>query len=90
MLASQLHCCRERAQAGSHESAIRPRKGFEVASNDTTTKLRVFVNRRKVDLETDEMTGAELLQAAEFEGQGWDLLRLQGEGDPSGGIRANP
>jgi hypothetical protein len=36
------------------------------------------------------MTGAELLQAAEFEGQGWDLLRLQGEGDPSGGIRANP
>lgn len=48
-------------------------------------KLHVFVNRRKLDLGADEMTAAELLRAAGFEGEGWDLLRLQGEGDPTGG-----
>jgi hypothetical protein len=31
------------------------------------------------------MTGAELLAAAGFEGDEWDLLELKGEGDPSGG-----
>ena len=59
-------------------------------SETTTTKtgrttIHVFVNRRKLELETDELTGAELLERAGFEGQAWDLLRLQGEGDPSGG-----
>lgn len=48
-------------------------------------KLHIFVNRRKLDLEQDEMTVAELVTVAGFEGQGWDVLRLQGEGDPSGG-----
>lgn len=47
--------------------------------------VHVFVNRRKIEVPTDTMTGAELLEAAEFEGQGWDLLQLQGEGDPTGG-----
>ena len=47
--------------------------------------VHVFVNRKKIELSTDTMTGAELLEAAEFEGQGWDLLKLQGEGDPTGG-----
>ncbi len=50
-----------------------------------TTKIHVFVNRRKIDLEADELTGEQLLRAAGFEGNQWDLLRLQGEGDPSGG-----
>lgn len=49
------------------------------------TKVHVFVNRRKVELDQRAMTGAELLKAAGFDGQGWDLLRLQGEGDPTGG-----
>ena len=47
--------------------------------------VHVFVNRQKVELETDIVTGAQLLQAAGFEGQQWDLLELQGEGDPTGG-----
>ena len=51
----------------------------------TTTKIHVFVNRRKVDLDMEELTGEELLRAADFEGKQWDLLKLQGEGDPSGG-----
>jgi hypothetical protein len=51
----------------------------------TQTKLHVFVNRKKVDLERDRMTGAELLLEAGFQGDGWDLLRLRGEGDPTGG-----
>ena len=51
----------------------------------TTTKIHVFVNRRKVDLDTEELTGAQLLSAADFEGNEWDLFKLQGEGDPSGG-----
>lgn len=48
-------------------------------------KFHIFVNRRKLDLEQAEMTVAELVTAAGFEGQGWDVLQLQGEGDPSGG-----
>lgn len=48
-------------------------------------KIHVFVNRKKLDLDRSQLTGAELLAAAGFEGQAWDLLRLQGEGDPTGG-----
>lgn len=49
------------------------------------TKVEVFVNRRKLELHDAELTGAELLEAAGFQGAGWDLLKLQGEGDPTGG-----
>ncbi len=48
-------------------------------------QLHVFVNRRKVDLDRNEMTVADLVAAASFQGQDWDVLRLQGEGDPTGG-----
>lgn len=47
--------------------------------------IHVTVNRKKVELFRDRMTGAELLEAAGFEGDEWDLLELQGEGDPTGG-----
>lgn len=49
------------------------------------TKIHVFVNRQKVDLEQEEITGERLLREAGFEGNEWDLFKLQGEGDPSGG-----
>lgn len=48
-------------------------------------KLFVFVNRKKVELDRERLTGEELLAAARFAGKEWDLLKLQGEGDPSGG-----
>jgi len=47
--------------------------------------IHVFVNRRKVEFSTTEVTGRQLLEAAGFTGQGWDILQLQGEGDPTGG-----
>jgi hypothetical protein len=49
------------------------------------TKIHVFVNRRKVELDQDELTAAQLLEAAGFQGEEWDLFQLQGEGDPTGG-----
>ncbi len=49
------------------------------------TGIHVFVNRRKVELDVQDLTGEQLLRAAGFEGNEWDLLRLQGEGDPTGG-----
>jgi len=49
------------------------------------TKVEVFVNRRKLELHNTQMTGAELLEAAGFDGAAWDLFKLQGEGDPTGG-----
>jgi hypothetical protein len=49
-----------------------------------TKQVQVFVNRRKVDLESP-LTGGQLLAQTGFEGQEWDLLLLQGEGDPTGG-----
>ena len=56
------------------------------AEKGTQVAVHVFVNRKKVELETDQMTGAEFLEATGFQGQAWDLLQLQGEGDPTGGI----
>lgn len=49
-----------------------------------TATIHVFVNRRKLELHSTEMTGRQLLAAAGF-GEGYDLLLLQGEGDPTGG-----
>jgi hypothetical protein len=48
-------------------------------------KLHVFVNRKKVEFEQSPVTVAELLTHAGFAGNEWDLLQLQGEGDPTGG-----
>lgn len=48
-----------------------------------STAVHVFVNRRKLELDSTE-TGRQLLAAAGF-GEGYDLLQLQGEGDPTGG-----
>ena len=50
----------------------------------TTTKTHIFINRRKYEVEEGTMTGREILALAGF-AEGYDLLQLQGEGDPSGG-----
>ena len=47
--------------------------------------FHIFVNRRKIPIDDATVTGAQLLDLADFEGTQWDLLQLQGEGDPSGG-----
>ncbi len=49
-----------------------------------TKTIHIFVNRRKLEVESSEMTGRQILAAAGF-GEGYDLLQLQGEGDPTGG-----
>lgn len=51
----------------------------------TTTKLHVFVNRRKVELDSTQLTREQLITAAGFPSDGHDLFRLQGEGDQTGG-----
>ncbi len=48
-------------------------------------KIHIFVNRRKIEIDSAEITGEQLLAKAGFAGKDWDLLRLQGEGDPTGG-----
>ncbi len=45
----------------------------------------VVVNRRPVVLPAAHDTGAQILEAAGFEGEKWDLFRLHGEHDPTGG-----
>jgi Multiubiquitin len=52
---------------------------------EKVTKVEIFVNRRKLELHQTEITGAQLIEAAGFQGEGWDLFKLQGEGDPTGG-----
>jgi hypothetical protein len=53
---------------------------------DQTTKgIHVFVNRKKVEFLSPGVTGRQILETAGFTGQGWELLKLQGEGDPTGG-----
>jgi hypothetical protein len=48
-------------------------------------EIHVFVNRKKVELVTNPVTGEKLLKDAGFTGTGYDLFQLQGEGDPTGG-----
>ncbi len=50
-----------------------------------THSVHIIVNRRPVVLPSAEDTGAEILTAAGFEGEKWDLFRLDGEHDPTGG-----
>ena len=52
---------------------------------EQAAKIEVFINRRELELNPGEITGAGLLEVAGFQGQAWDLFRLQGEGDPTGG-----
>ncbi len=52
---------------------------------ESSTTIHIFVNRRKVELGSEQLTGEQILRAAGFQGREWDLLRLQGEGDPTGG-----
>jgi hypothetical protein len=56
-----------------------------MTTTEHATKVEVFVNRRKLELHAMEMTTAQLLEAAGFEGSNWELFKLQGEGDPTGG-----
>ena len=49
------------------------------------SKIHIFVNRRKLEVDQPELTGEQILRLAGFAGNDWDLLRLQGEGDPTGG-----
>jgi len=49
------------------------------------TAVHIFVNRRKIELPSSQVTGEDILRAAGFSGREWDLFLLQGEGDPSGG-----
>lgn len=44
----------------------------------------IFVNRRKYEVSEECMAGREILVLAGL-GEGYDLLQLQGEGDPTGG-----
>ena len=48
--------------------------------------IHVFVNNRKVNVPSNNITGGQLLRLAGFsEAEHWDLYRLQGENDTSGG-----
>lgn len=51
----------------------------------TKTEVRIFVNRKKLELDVERLTREQLMDRAGFPSEGHDLFRLQGEGDPSGG-----
>jgi hypothetical protein len=44
----------------------------------------IFINRRQFRVAAEKLTGREILALAAL-GPGYDLLLLQGEGDPTGG-----
>jgi hypothetical protein len=52
---------------------------------DAEKAVHIVVNRRPLTLHTVEVSGAELLDLAGFEGTQWDLLEIDGEHDPTGG-----
>jgi multiubiquitin len=52
---------------------------------EKATVVEVIVNRRELELHRREVTGSQLLDAAGFEGAGWELFELHGEHDPTGG-----
>lgn len=58
----------------------------DTATAPAVKTVPVLVNRRKLELPGGPMKVADLLERAGFEGTEWDILELQGEGDPSGGV----
>ena len=48
-------------------------------------RVRVFVNHEAVELEGDRIRVKELLEIASFQGNEWDLMRLDRKDDLSGG-----
>lgn len=44
----------------------------------------IFINRKKYEVSRGPMTGRQVLALAGY-AEGYDLLLLQGEGDPTGG-----
>jgi hypothetical protein len=49
--------------------------------------IHIFVNNRKIDMESNSITGNEILRKAGFsEAEHWDLYRLQSNTDSTGGI----
>jgi hypothetical protein len=56
----------------------------EVAT-ESRTAVHIFVNRRKVEFLSRHQTGEQILRAAGFTGNEWDLFLLHGENDPTGG-----
>lgn len=44
----------------------------------------IFINRKKYEVSPGTMTGRQILALAGY-AEGYDLLLLQGEGDPTGG-----
>ncbi|HEV8111574.1 MAG TPA: multiubiquitin domain-containing protein [Planctomycetota bacterium] len=51
---------------------------------ESKNTVPIFINRRKYEVEKRPMTGREILSVAGF-AEGYDLLLLRGEGDPTGG-----
>lgn len=47
-------------------------------------KAVIFINKRKFEVEAPILSGREILALLGV-GEGYDLLQLQGEGDPTGG-----
>lgn len=52
--------------------------------------IKVHVNRKLVEMDHTEGTVCDVLVAGGFAGNDWDVLLLQGEGDPSGGELLDP
>lgn len=69
---------------GGADDSKKAGSGMTDQVTEQQVKVHVFVNRKKVEVDSTE-TGAELLKDAGFEGTHWDLFQLQGEGDPTGG-----
>jgi hypothetical protein len=54
-------------------------------TTESKHEVHVFVNRRKVEFASIHQTGEQILRAAGFVGNEWNLFLLHGEHDPTGG-----
>ena len=50
--------------------------------------FHIFLNRRKVEASSSPLTGLQILALGGY-GQDYDLYKLQGEGDPTGGVKVD-
>jgi len=51
--------------------------------------IHIFINRRRVETSKGSATGSEILALADY-GTDYELYRLKGEGDPTGGELIGP
>jgi len=50
-------------------------------------RVRVLINHETLEIDSSRISTRDLLEGAGYEGDEWHLIKLNGQADPTGGVR---